>query len=281
MRFWRRKTFRWNFFQGRVFQSSVRFCSSAIRPDLCQYLYLPVFRAHVSVSPGFPWGVCFLGNLSRLGLRLVACSPPFHPPSQGGQRGVRASNGLLCSASPFRATLGRCFMPGLFASERLSAVCPIDLETVPFWASLSSGFGWFCMTTPQCTFSCLVHSRFPGLSGRPVRPSWLFFPLSTRVYQAHAEGRGCLPFTREAGVDWIPFHGIIDLHGYAVTKIKRLSPLSPHPCGWFRANRSHTKRAPDKWDASRARFRSIFLASSFFYISSIVHARPLAGNANR
>ena len=44
------------------------------------------------------------------------------------------------------------------------------------------------------------------------------------------------------------------------------------PCGL-------TKRAPDKWES--ARFRSSFLASSFFYISNIVHARPLAGNANR
>ena len=52
----------------------------------------------------------------------------------------RASNGLLCSAYPFRATLGRCFMPGLVVSERLSALCPIDLETAPFWASLSPGF---------------------------------------------------------------------------------------------------------------------------------------------
>jgi len=40
-----------------------------------------------------------------------------------------------------------------------------------------------------------------------------------------------------------------------------------------------TKRAPDVWDS--AAFSSIFLASSFFYISSIVHARPHAGNANR
>lgn len=95
-------------------------------------------------------------------------------------------------------------MPGLLTGERLSAVCLVDLETCPFWASLSSGFGWFCMTTPQRTLTCVVHSRFPGLSGRPVRPSWLFFPLSTRVYQARAEGRGCLPFTWEAGVIAIP-----------------------------------------------------------------------------
>ena len=45
----------------------------------------------------------------------------------------RAANGLPCSAYPFRAILGRCFMPGLITSERLSAMCPIDLETFPFW----------------------------------------------------------------------------------------------------------------------------------------------------
>ena len=98
-------------------------------------------------------------------------------------------------------------MPGLFMSERPSALCPIDLETVPFWVQpapqvqgLSSGFGWFRITTPQRTFSYLVHRHFPGCFGRPVRLLQLFFPLSTRVYQTHAEGRGCLPFTGEAGV---------------------------------------------------------------------------------
>jgi hypothetical protein len=95
-------------------------------------------------------------------------------------------------------------MPGLAVSERLSALCPIDLETVPFWASLSSGFGWLCMTTPQYTFSCLIRSRFPDRFCSPVQQSRFFFPLSTRTYQAHAEGRGCLPFTWEAGVDAIP-----------------------------------------------------------------------------
>jgi hypothetical protein len=65
-------------------------------------------------------------------------------------------------------------MPGLVLSERLSAVCPIDLETVPFWASLSSGFGWFCMTTPQRTFSCLVHSHLPK---RFHHPAWWFRSL--------------------------------------------------------------------------------------------------------
>jgi hypothetical protein len=145
-------------------------------------------------------------------------------------------------------------MPGLFASERLSTVCPIDLETIPFWVQpapqvqgLSSGFGWSRITTPQRTFSYLVHSHFPDRVRRPVRLLRFFFPLSTRVYQAHAEGRGCLPFTREAGV--VPpnggllryrFRSIIDLHRYAVTKVKRPSPPSPCLSRQFRANRSHT-----------------------------------------
>jgi hypothetical protein len=40
-----------------------------------------------------------------------------------------------------------------------------------------------------------------------------------------------------------------------------------------------TKRAPDVWES--ARFTGIFLALGFFYTSSIVHAHPHAGNANR
>ena len=148
-------------------------------------------------------------------------------------------------------TLGRCFMPGSILSERLSAVCPIDLETFSrFGPACHPVLASSCMTTPQRTFRCLVHSRFPDRSGCPVQPSRLFFPLSTCVYQSHAEGRGCLPFTGEAGV--VPpnggllryrFRSIIDLHGYAVTKVKRPSPPSPYLSRQFRANRSHTMRS--------------------------------------
>jgi hypothetical protein len=40
-----------------------------------------------------------------------------------------------------------------------------------------------------------------------------------------------------------------------------------------------TRRAADVWDS--ARFSSIFLASSFFYISCLVHTDPHSANANR
>jgi len=45
-------------------------------------------------------------------------------------------------------------------------------------------------------------------------------------------------------------------------------------------SRRHPLTLPaDKWES--ARFRSIFLALSFFYISNIVHARPLEANIGR
>jgi len=40
-----------------------------------------------------------------------------------------------------------------------------------------------------------------------------------------------------------------------------------------------TKRAPDLWES--AAFSGIFLASSFFYISSLFLTRPKSANANR
>ena len=64
-----------------------------------------------------------------------------------------------------------------------------------------------------------------------------------------------------------------------------------HPCAatvslWIvkgvllaKSNCRPTQRAPDVWES--ARFTSIFLALGFSYISSRIHARPHAGNANR
>ena len=40
-----------------------------------------------------------------------------------------------------------------------------------------------------------------------------------------------------------------------------------------------TQRAADKWES--ARFSSLFLALSFFWLPNRVHARPGASNANR
>ncbi len=122
----------------------------------------------------------------------------------------RASNGLLCSAHPFCAMLGRCFMPGLRASERPSALCPIDLETFPFWGQPIIRV-WLVVhtvpavcagvTTPQCTFSYLAHSRFPECFCHPV---WQLhsllpafdprLPVARRgkgLSPVHQRGRGC------------------------------------------------------------------------------------------
>jgi hypothetical protein len=102
-------------------------------------------------------------------------------------------------------------MPGLVTNERLSTLRPIDLETFPFWGQPVIRV-WLVLHDDTSTHLHLCYprvpiygySRFPGQFRCPVQLLWLFFPLSTRVYQARAEGRGCLPFTREAGVIAIP-----------------------------------------------------------------------------
>jgi len=84
-------------------------------------------------------------------------------------------------------------MPGLIMSEHLSAMCPIDFETVPFWASLSSGFGWFWMTTPQCTFSCLVHSHLPKRCHHPVWQLCSLLPAFDPRLPGARRGKGLSP----------------------------------------------------------------------------------------
>src|SRR3972149_2796582 len=71
---------------ARIFRSRmkrkfhVRFCiGGGVGNPPTDRNYLPVIRAHVSVSFGFSEGFCFLGDLSRLGLRLVACSISREP----------------------------------------------------------------------------------------------------------------------------------------------------------------------------------------------------------
>jgi hypothetical protein len=96
-------------------------------------------------------------------------------------------------------------MPGSILSERLSAVCPIDLETFsrfgPACHPVLAGYASRHLNTPSVALSIITcPSGFTIRLGVSARCS----PLSTCVYQAHAEGRGCLPFTREAGVDGIP-----------------------------------------------------------------------------
>ena len=101
-------------------------------------------------------------------------------------------------------------MPGLRASERPSALCPIDLETFPFWGQPIIRV-WLVVhtvpavcagvTTPQCTFSYLAHSRFPECFCHPV---WQLhsllpafdprLPVARRgkgLSPVHQRGRGC------------------------------------------------------------------------------------------
>ena len=156
----------------------------------------------------------------------------------------------------FRLSISRDFRtvlrlrPGLVASERPSALCLIDLETAPFWASLPSGFGWFCMTTPQYTFSCLIHVYpFMGIVACPASSvvrfdftgfSSRFRPAFTRRTPregavSRSPGRQGLPRRRSAGLlRYRLLCGIIDLFGpTAVTKVNDLRRPSPAFTGSF------------------------------------------------
>ena len=105
MRFCRQKTFRWNFFQGSVLQTSLGFFAGVISSDLCQYLYHPIYRTHVSLSQLLGWAFASgelvrTSSYTRCGIWLVAYS-------------VFAEN--YSGVSPFRMSIFRDRRPVLYA----------------------------------------------------------------------------------------------------------------------------------------------------------------------
>jgi len=93
-------------------------------------------------------------------------------------------------------------MPGLRASERLSALRPIDLETFPFWGQPVIRV-WLVVhtvpavcagvTTPRCTFSCLIHSRFPERFCHPVWQLRSLLPAFDPRLPGARRGKGLSP----------------------------------------------------------------------------------------
>ena len=118
MRFCRRKTFRWNFFQGNDFQTSLGFFAGAISSDLRQYLYHPIYRIHVSLSQLLGWAFAswvILHPLWYLAGSLLGLCREL-------QRGE----------CPFSVTLGRYFTPGFFRVDTTFRLTTWP-ETLPFW----------------------------------------------------------------------------------------------------------------------------------------------------
>lgn len=100
---------------------------------------------------GITPGLCFLGNLSHLWL------------AAGYLLGVSASIESCKWVTLFRVSIWHDRRTVLYAGSRLGGrharVWSHDLRPFPFWASLITGVGWFSMTTPQRTFTCVVHSH--------------------------------------------------------------------------------------------------------------------------
>jgi hypothetical protein len=106
---------------------------------------------------------------------------------------------------PSRGSILRDRRVVLYAGSRSSEYHVSDWQhgrrPFPFGPAVQP-LGRVCMTTPLPH----LYSSLPIVTcstGRLIRLEayCLSFPLSTRVYQSHAEGRCCLSFTREARVD--------------------------------------------------------------------------------
>lgn len=118
---------------------------------------------------------------------------------------------------------------GSHASGRHARVWSHDLRPFPFWASLLTGVGWVSMTTPRCTFTCVIHSHL--LNGVTSSGSmFTAFPSRfprLRTSRTRGEGAVISP-TREVGVGEQPdrlYH-----RTYMDTQLRksmRLSPLIP------------------------------------------------------
>src|SRR6266852_9410646 len=109
MRFWSLKTFRWIFVHGMSCHLYIGGFTAVFIACVLLLVPLPLnHRACVSVSSGFPGGLCFSSNLTLLphtvdtysGLCFDLCR--------------RAKEGLTRSEYSFCVAVGLCFTPGLF-----------------------------------------------------------------------------------------------------------------------------------------------------------------------
>jgi hypothetical protein len=142
----------------------------------------------------------------------------------------------------FRVSILRDRRVVLYAGSR-SSECHVSAwqhgrRPFPFGPAIQP-LGRVCMTTPHPH----LYSSLPIVTcstGRCVRLAAyrLSFPLSTRAYQFHAEGRCCLSFTREVGVD---VYGAWKYHlthmDTQLSKINDLCHSSPVPRGTVSSER--------------------------------------------
>ena len=139
--------------------SSLRLATCAIRPLLSQCRCLPVSPPHVSLSRPLRRAFASWGIPPTCGLRLVACSAKVR---------AKSHRGLLRPERPFDVTLGWHFTPGSVCEWRDDQCASSPRNHVlldPAYQPLER-VGWLCMTTPQCAFTCVIHSHLLGASLR-------------------------------------------------------------------------------------------------------------------
>ena len=142
-----------------------------------------------AITPGF----CFLGHPTRLWL-TVGCLL---------RHGRRATEGYSVPERPFDVTLGWHFTPGSLCEWRddQCASSPRNLVLLnPAYQPLEKT-GWFCMTTPQCAFTCVIHSHLLGVSLRSARSLSPSLPCTPPLDdQSHNVGRRSYLTTAGVGV---------------------------------------------------------------------------------
>jgi len=138
-----------------VFTTSCDVCHKTLAFRVPMSSCIPAPRQPIpAITPGF----CFLGHPTRLWL-TVGCLL---------RHGRRATEGYSVPERPFDVTLGWHFTPGSLCEWRddQCASSPRNLVLLnPAYQPLEKT-GWFCMTTPQCAFTCVIHSHLLGASLR-------------------------------------------------------------------------------------------------------------------
>lgn len=120
--------------------------------------------------------------------------------------GVSATTESRRRVTLFRVSIWRDRRAMLYVGShrggRLAGMWLPDLRPFPFWVQPLTGVGWFSMTTPQRTFTCVVPSHL--LNGvTPSGSALTAFPSRfPRLITSLTRGEGAVTSsTRGAGVD--------------------------------------------------------------------------------
>jgi len=180
-------------------------------------------------------------------------------------------------------------MPGLRASERLSALCPIDLGTFHLWGQPVIRV-WLVVhtvpavcagvTTPRCTFSCLIHSRFPKRFCHPVWQLRSFLPAFDPHLPGARRGKGLSPVHQ--GGKSCPARVLRDCSDTVCTASLTCMDMQLRKSSDFRRPAPTFSDGFERTDRTQSvqptcGGRRVFSGFEFFLLSERIHTPPTRG----